>query len=253
MSFFTVDSWKGVLIHIAIITGIAVGLLLLFFYVYLPNVTNHGDYIEVPKLEGLSVEQVEQLMDEKGLRYEINDSTYKPDVKPNIVLSQHPLPGAQVKNNRRIYISITATFPPDIAMPDLIDRPMRDAENQIRFHGLTLGNVDTVPYPGNVVRKQYFKGKEIAKGTLLPKGSTIDLIIGSGGGGSEVELPSVVGKTKVEAESILNSFGLATNVIYDPSITNIEAGLVAKTQPAYEIGKKVRSGDIIDIIIAGEE
>ncbi|MFN8416179.1 MAG: PASTA domain-containing protein [Cytophagaceae bacterium] len=253
MSFFTVDSWKGVLVHFFIILAIAVGLLLGFFYIYLPSVTHHGEYIEVPKLDGMTVEQVEKLMDEKGLRYEINDSTYKPEMKPNMVLSQHPLPGSQVKENRRIYITITSTLPPDIAMPDLIDRPMRDAENQIKFHGLLIGKVDTVPYPGNVVRKQLYQGKVISKGTMVPKGSKIDLIVGSGAGGTEIELPSLAGKTKEEAESILRSFGLASNVIYDPTITSVDPGRVAKTRPAYEIGKKVRSGDIIDLIIAGNE
>lgn len=88
---------------------------------------------------------------------------------------------------------------------------------------------------------------------MIPKGSKIDLIVGSGASGSEIELPSLEGKTIAEAESILRSFGLASNVIYDPNITSVEPGRVAKTRPAYEIGKKVRSGDIIDLIVAGNE
>jgi len=253
MKLFKADSLKDVLIHLGIIVSIFIALILIFFYAYLPSVTKHGEYITVPKLEGLTIEQTKKILDDKGLRYEISDSVFKADIKPFTVLTQHPLAGSEVKENRRIYLSISALNPPSIKMPDLLDNSQRGAEMQLKSLGLIVGAISTTPNPNNFVLGQSFKGSPIKAGESIPKGSKIDLLVGSGRGDTEVDVPNLVGMSLEEAKTTIRDMGLVSGLtIIDPSSDEAE-NTVTKQKPTYQTGQKLRSGDMIDLWYAGSE
>lgn len=253
MKLFKADSFKDVLIHLGIIISIFIALILIFFYAYLPSVTKHGEYITVPKLEGLTIEQTKKILDDKGLRYEISDSTFKAEIKPFTVLTQHPLAGSEVKENRRIYLSISALNPPSIKMPDLLDNSQRGAEMQLKSLGLLVGKVSTTPNPNNVVLGQSYMGASIKAGEPIPKGAKIDLLVGSGRGQTEVDVPNLVGMSLSEAKEAIHSMGLVVGLlISDPSV-NSEGSTITKQKPAYQTGQKLRSGDMVDLWYSGNE
>ena len=251
MKLFKADSFKDVLIHVGIIVSIFITLILIFFYAYLPSVTKHGEYITVPKLEGLTIEQTKKILDDKGLRYEISDSTFKPGIKAFTVLTQHPLAGSEVKENRRIYLSISALNPPSIKMPDLLDNSQRGAEMQLKSLGLVVGTISTTPNPNNFVLGQSYNGSPIKAGESIPKGSKIDLLVGSGRGDTEVDVPNLVGMSLDEAKETIKNMGLVVGlIIADPSSKEAE-NTVTKQKPTYETGQKLRSGDMIDLWHSG--
>jgi hypothetical protein len=253
MKLFKAESLKDVFIHLGIILSIFIILILLFFYVYLPSATRHGEYITVPKLEGLSIDKIEKVISEKGLRYEINDSTYKVGVKPYTILSQHPSPGSQVKENRRIYITVASKNPPNIKMPELMDQSLRGAEMTLKSLGLQIGHITTTPNPSNIVLKQMYKGHEIKYGSSIPKGAFIDLLVGSGRGDTEVDIPNLTGLRLNEAVTVLEGMGLILGLpIYDNQ-SALPEGIIIKQKPAYQTGLKLRSGDMVDVWISGTD
>jgi eukaryotic-like serine/threonine-protein kinase len=109
----------GLLIHIALAAGVLLFTFLIYFYAYLPNVTNHGESITVPNVEGLPIEKVREFLTKHDLRFEVNDSSYSSQYPPLTVLKQYPTPGAKVKENRIIYVSVNRVQPPTVPMPDL--------------------------------------------------------------------------------------------------------------------------------------
>src|SRR4051794_798214 len=102
----------SILVHFAVAIGIIVLLGVLYFYAYLPNVTNHGETITVPNIEGKNIEEVEAFLAKHDLRYEVNDSSYSDKYPPLAVLKQYPSAGAKVKENRKIYVSVNRINPP---------------------------------------------------------------------------------------------------------------------------------------------
>src|SRR5689334_5867694 len=90
--------------------GIAIGIVLLtgvvYFYIYLPGTTNHGESITVPDLTGMKLEELSDFLSQHELRYEIDDSTYSEEYPPLTILRQYPRAGAAVKENRVIYVSV---------------------------------------------------------------------------------------------------------------------------------------------------
>ena len=79
--------------NIGFMLAIGGGLLVFFFYVYLPISTNHNESITVPNLEGMPFESIDELLTNRDLRYEISqDSGYAEDQEPFSGSDHHRCP-----------------------------------------------------------------------------------------------------------------------------------------------------------------
>jgi beta-lactam-binding protein with PASTA domain len=164
------------------------GVLLFLFLLmqWLKLSTNHTQKIQVPDLSKLSIEEVEQQLDNLDLKYIIIDSTnYNPDYPPLSVIEQNPEGGDFVKENRKIYLKINRPTYQDIEIPDVLTKSKRNAVAVLRAVGFRIGeNPKYVPdIAKDVVRGLYHNGKAIKTGSKLPKNSVIDLKLGDGYGG----------------------------------------------------------------------
>lgn len=247
--FLKANSPKDIFIHIAIMIAITAGLIAGFFYWYLPMATNHGETVAVPKLTGLNLAEIESVLNSKNLRYAVNDSSYAPGKKPLTVLSQHPLEGTQVKENRKIYVSISTKNPPKVKMPKLVDGSLKSAEIALKSYNLHLGNVKFVSSPYlNLVVDQKVNGQSIRAGTLISKGSKVDLEVGNGSGGKIIDVPDLVGMEEEEAKALLTEKGLSPGLIKIATSTEKE-GTVTKQHPE---GGQIKTGEMVDLWISGQ-
>lgn len=242
----------SILIHLFIILLVSVGIVLGFFYLYLPSATQHGQTEEVPNLEGMNVKDVEDYLERKSLRFQVSDCTYVKEKRPLTILSQYPKAGSKVKENRRIYISVAAMSPPKVKMPNLIDASLKNAQLVLQSYDLVLKNVKYVPhFAKNAVLKQFWGTKEIKPGDYLPKGSIINVVVGDGLSSSKVSLPNLVGSSYTEAGGILEALELNLgSVVWDESSTE-EAGTIIKQKPAFAHGDSIQRGQIVDVWVAG--
>ena len=177
-TLFSFIKSKQFFIHLGII---AVTFILIFFLVikWLSAHTNHGEFIQVPDFKGLELSKLKAFVNDKDVTFEIIDSIYDPKQKIGIVLRQDPEANSKVKHNRIVYLYVTGMVAPQIIMPKLIDRSERQASLIIRSYGLKVGRTSTKAADCNgCVIAQLNKGKEIAPGQTIKKGSTIDLVVG---------------------------------------------------------------------------
>lgn len=145
--------------------------------------TDHNVYFEVPKLVGLKIQALEKALPHPSIEIVINDSIYDPKSEPGIVVKQEPYPGEKLKKNRKIYVITTTLRPPRIAMPKLTDLSVRQARIILQSYGLKCGSVTEKPADcKGCIIDQVFKGKSIAPGTPIEKGSTIHLVVGTKSG-----------------------------------------------------------------------
>lgn len=141
--------------------------------------THHGETAEVPDFKGKTISELDAFVNGKHVGYVIIDSIYDPNEKPGIVLKQDPEAKSLVKHNRIIYLYVTSTQAPQMAMPKLVDRSTRQAVFMIESYGLKVGKITEIAADcKGCVLKQYFNGKEIAPGDAIKKGSKIDLAVG---------------------------------------------------------------------------
>jgi len=174
---FSSDFYKQ-LFKMALILVVLFGILTVFLNV----ITHHNDYQKVPDLQGVLLKDVSPLLEEEQLRYEVLDSArYVPDLPPLSILSHSPAAGSEVKKNRKIYLTVNPSGYGKVTVPNLIQITKRNAESMLKAVGFELGEIT---YEDNIGKDMVLEiqhaGKTISAGTLLPKTSKIDLVLGNG-------------------------------------------------------------------------
>ena len=247
------NSKRDVYTHAAIIALLLMVLFFGFFFIYLPWSTNHGEAITVPNLKGLTMEEAENLLDDRNLDYEVTDSTFMAGLKPLTVLSQYPLENSKVKQGRKIYLTINTETAPMIKLPKLNEMSVKSAEQQLLVAGLLKPDLEYQnDIRENEVLEVKYEGKKMDAGTLIAKGSKVTLVVGNGTGDTEIAVPCVEGKPLDEAKIILGGSGLQIGtIIYDETSAETE-GIVIRQNPSCEIGGKIHTGEVIDIWVAGK-
>ena len=212
------------------ICSVFVVVLIIFFS--LGWYTRHGEGVPVPLLKGLSVEKAMALLKDQGFDYKI-DSVYVLDETPGSVVEQDPDPGTSVKENRTIYLTVVTRQAPPVALPDLESQTYREAVATIANYGLKVGDTTFKPDIANHVLEVKFAGQTIKPGTMLPKGSRIDLVLGNGEGPSEVDIPDLVNQGLTEAKFAIRGAGLTLGIItYQGAITDSTNVVVVAQSPA---------------------
>ena len=245
-------SKREILLHLSLIFGVALLLILSFFYVYLPRTTHHGQTITVPNLIGKHMDELPEFLEVRELDFKVDDSSFVPNMAPFTIYQQYPLAGAQVKQFRKIYVSIYAKNPPSVNMPNLVNRSFINAQRELESFGLLLGNIRYVPdIQQSSVLKQQINGRDIVAGTSIVKGTKIDLEVGDGLGNQEFEVPNLTGKPLDEATVALQGSGLQIGVIIYEMNEDMPEGSIIKQKPV--AGFKIRVGDVVDVWVSGND
>ncbi|WP_299113079.1 PASTA domain-containing protein [uncultured Winogradskyella sp.] len=149
---------------------------------WLDITTNNGEFVTVPDLKGKSLETVEIELDDNDLVMQIQDSAnFNPNYPKFSVIEQDPIAGAQVKENRKIYLTLNPSGYRKVAVPEIMRRTYRQAKPTLEALGFILGEKTYIDNIGkDVVLGIKHKGKNIKVGDKLPLKSKIDLVLGNG-------------------------------------------------------------------------
>jgi len=235
-----------------VLASISAIIFLWLFFQIMNLYTDHNEEVIVPDFKGQEIGKLEDFVEEKDVNFRIIDSIYKPDDKPGIVFDQDPQPNGKVKTDRTIYLYVTSLVPPQIVMPKLIDRSLRQAVSMIESYGLKLGTIKYVNDPCmNCVLKQLSEGNYIEAGTSIKKGTQIDLVVGKGQENNEkVNLINVIGSTFCDAKSKLLSSGLKIGaIIADTKISDTCKAYIYKQIPPGNLSSEVSLGTSVDVYI----
>ena len=228
-------------------TIIAVGGVMLLL-IWMNFYTRHGQARPVPDFVGLTMEQTTKLAKKSRLRFQIIDSIYTTTVPRGCIAEQNPKPGFKVKKWRNIVLTINAFHPEMVAMPNLLNLPLRQATALIESSGLEVGQLKYKPdLSVNFVIEQQYKGRNIHEGDSIQKESVVDLILGKGLSNQRTSVPYLLGlKLEPAKDKILvSSLNLAT-FIYDNTIVNGTDSLnafVYKQSPEFKNDATLKLGD----------
>ena len=265
MSFLKPEGIKDLLLHLLVVIGGSALVVIIVFYVWMPFSTNHGETITVPDIKGKTVDELNEFLDKRNLRYEVTaDSSYSPDFPALAVLRQVPAPNTKVKENRKIYVTLNAESPPQVKMPKVEDSSLKSVLMTLKSYDLKLGNVKYVPDDFfNVVLEARLNGRTILEGEKIEKGSAIDLVVGNGFGNTILQSPNLIGLDQEEAEVVIIGSGLkigkinfteksqAGFYVRDTTNTeileyrNISPGSIQQQYP--RSGNRLNIGDPIDV------
>ncbi len=218
---------------------------------FLLNVyTRHGESLTLPNLKGLSFEEVDKILSKKKLRYIITDTAFIDDMPKGSVVEQNPSPNTKVKEGRFIYITINSNSTIGVQMPNLINSSLRFAETVLLSSGLKLGSVIYRPdVAAGAVLDQLYRNQSIQPNIKIPKGASIDLVVGDGMGSSIVQIPDLTNLTLNEARGVLESSMLQVgSIVYDGKNDSLNA-TVKRQSPSYKEGETIKSGQQVDLFL----
>lgn len=221
------------------------------FTSWINSYTLHGESVEVPNYSNLDVEAAQVLAERDGLKIKISDTLCVDYAQPGVIVDHYPTAGSKVKKGRTIYLSVNSMSPVMVIMPKITDVSLRQATQILENKGLKVGVLEYKPdFANNYVFEQRYNSKQIEPGTKIPKGSSIDLLVGKGGDDVLIDIPSLIGLSWNTLNDSLIARGLNVNPIFTAEILTMEDSLKAKIQrqsPAYIEGAKMTASETIDV------
>ena len=145
-------------------------------------VTYHNQHQVVPDVLGLELNKAIKILDENSLRYEVIDSAkFNAKLPPFAIIELIPGPGNEVKKDRKIYLTLNPSGYRKISVPNIIQITFRNAESMLKAVGFEIGKISFRNNIGkNMVLEIRYRGKKIAPGSVFPKTTKIDLVLGNG-------------------------------------------------------------------------
>jgi beta-lactam-binding protein with PASTA domain len=174
--------------HLLMLVGLLIVLVTVLLF-WLDLNTRHGQKIQVPDVSGMTLDEAVSALQERELAYAILDtSNYNPNYPYQTIIEQIPESGAQVKQSRKIYLSINRSGYKVTTVPYVVGKTLRQAEPALNSSGFQIGDLTYKKYVAkDEVLTMTFRNRKIKQGDRLPRTSVIDLVLGDGTGGFTVE------------------------------------------------------------------
>lgn len=242
------DKSDAIFLGINILLAIVVVVIILVSLIaYLKSYTQHGVEVEVSNVRGLAKEDAEAVLDQQGLRLVVIDSTYSEKVPFGTIVEQDPMPDSHAKLGRAVYVTVNASGKRQIPMPNLQDMSYRQAETTLRGLGLI---VDTIyDYEPSAFRDLVLdvkrNGESVLPGDKLPVGTQVRLVVGFGRGTEEVEVPSVIGMSPVDARRVLLSHRLTVGAVTCDEAVEEDGTPLLVYQQIPAAGEKLIEGETV--------
>ena len=174
--------------HLFMLVGLLIVLVTVLLF-WLDLNTRHGQKIQVPDVSGMTLDEAVSALQERELAYAILDtSNYNPNYPYQTVIEQIPQSGAQVKQSRKVYLSINRSGYKVTTVPYVVGKTLRQAEPALNSSGFKIGHLIYKKYVAkDEVLSMNFRNRRIKQGDQLPRTSLIDLVLGDGTGGFTVQ------------------------------------------------------------------
>lgn len=133
----------------------------------------------VPDLRGHSQREAQFMLERAGFRLGNVTSDTSSEFPQNVVMSQSVSPNSSIPTGTAISISVSAgaISSGEVSVPDLVGRPLSEAQKTVLTSSLVLGRITfqpSVKLVPNTVLGQYPRAQEV-----VPKGSRVDLFVSS--------------------------------------------------------------------------
>lgn len=242
--------WINLIVYAILVGGGFFALL-----TYLRDFTLLNQTIQVEDFKGYHKSELENIFEASPFRYEIVDSLYDPKQDGGVVLSQIPEAGREVKENRKIYLTINASSPPKVKVPDLRDRSKRQAIAVLETYGLELNEFRYVPsICVDCVIDLEIDSLALEPGSMIDKGSKVNLVLGGGESTEFIPVPLLIDLNFEDASRTLKMNGLNPVIVhedYESEEDSLNARIWHQIPPYDSLGL-VRLGSEVKIFFTAD-
>jgi len=202
-------------------------------------VSTGPDEVEIPTVRGKLQSDAVEALEKAGLVVSTIETAHDPSIESGRATGTDPIEGTIAKPGDEVTLYISDG---QVELPDLV----RKTEAEARQILIDLGLVPNVTYqdnpavaPGEVVTQSPVAG-------LVPQRSSVTLTVAREP--STVTVPSVVGKTQNEANSLLQAAGLQVGDVTYQSSPTVPLGNVISQSP--EGGLSITVGQPVKLVVS---
>jgi eukaryotic-like serine/threonine-protein kinase len=216
---------------------------LIFQFLVMPLFVRQGAETEVPDLSGLPATQVEQRLEQHGLRMGQTNRAYDDRIEAGCVVRQHPPAGFRVKRGRAVDLLVSLGREA-LRVPAIEGENMTHARFMLQGEGLTVGRVSGVE--SAEIQKECVVAANPAPQTRLAGRTAVDLLVSEGPRPARYIMPDVRGCDAGAVERLLASVGLRVSR-RSASDRRAHAGSIHEQTPA--AGSPVEPGDEVELAV----
>ncbi|MGW1543539.1 Stk1 family PASTA domain-containing Ser/Thr kinase [Streptomyces sp. NPDC002309] len=203
---------------------------------------NSGQFTEVPPLLTKTEAQAEDRLAEVGLEVGRVKHAYSDTVQRGTVISTDPAPGARIRHNDTVTLTVS-DGPETVKVPDIAGLRPEKARDLLKDSGLEPGMV-TREFSEDVPRGLVI-GSDPATDTTTRAGTAIALTVSKG---APVDVPDVTGSDPAQAREALQEAGLRVRVAAERIHSEHEAGQVARQDPGPD--GEAAEGDTVTLTLS---
>lgn len=205
------------------------------------NSEEQGKMVAMPNLVNKTWEEAMEILEKNNLQWEIVEEISN-DVESGFVIRQNIKRGEEIPEGTKVTI-VVSIGKDSVPVPDTAGKEEAEAKKILTDAGFMVSTVEE--YSATV--KAGFVIKQEPEGNRkVDYGATITLTISKGE--EQISVPSVVGRTKSEAEKILTDAKLTVGNIELVHSDRYEEGIVISQSP--DNGAKVSAGTKINLVIS---
>ncbi len=198
--------------------------------------------VTVPDLQGLSLARAEERLQEVGLDFVIENEVHSEDIPVDHVVSQNPLAGRSVKQERAVELVIS--LGPDLVeVPYLLGRTEREA--RLLLSDLQLDIERSEEYSDEVDAGLIMR-QDPGEGFRLARDETVHIVVSSGQQPSS--LRNFHGWDEKDAREWLSLYELVLRNIDEEHSDELGEGKIISQHP--EAGTMVQKGDPVDLVVS---
>lgn len=227
-----------------IILGTIVGVLiaaLLFVFILWPRISSGSD-VEIPDVQGMTVEQAQNALEDDGLEVEKKTKEEaSDDVDEGKVIGTDPEIGESVKEGTKVTL-IVSTGSEKIEIEDYTGEDVDDVKRELEDAGIRVVTEERDVASGDGVKENTIIDQDVEPGTKLGDGDTITLIIPN----IYKTYPNFTDGTYTEddVKKFCDENGITLNVTYIEDMTKSEGVVTYQNMGA---GSRINSGDNLRI------
>ncbi|CCY46765.1 putative serine/threonine-specific protein kinase [Firmicutes bacterium CAG:822] len=227
-----------------IILGTIVGVLiaaLLFVFILWPRISSGSD-VEIPDVQGMTVEQAQNALEDDGLEVEKKTKEEaSDDVDEGKVIGTDPEIGESVKEGTKVTL-IVSTGSEKIEIEDYTGEDVDDVKRELEDAGIRVVTEERDVASGDGVKENTIIDQDVEPGTKLGDGDTITLTIPN----IYKTYPNFTDGTYTEddVKKFCDENGITLNVTYIEDMTKSEGVVTYQNMGA---GSRINSGDNLRI------
>ena len=222
--------------------------------------TNHGQKLELPDYVDTFVEDAEKDAEKKSFEIIVNDSVHIVGRQGGMIINQNPQSGSLVKENRKIYVTVTKYNPDKLTLKDLpvlYGADFEQKRKELRYQEINTV-IDGYKYdpgePNHILEVRYNDEIIVSNNIDRPdveieKGGTLHFILSEQSGGT-TKIPDLVCMTVAEAKFYLAAAKLKLGNVQGIEGENIDEAYIVQQTPLYDPVAIIDMGSQIDVIVS---